>query len=401
MSRSSVAVLFRGPRRAAGRLQPWAVRSGLRWLAALAALATFGLPSPGYSQTKDSPKMSIDKADFGQTADGDKVSVYTMTNANGMVVRMVDYGATIIGVEVPDRKGKLANVTLGFPKLDGYLQRHPYFGSTVGRYCNRIAKGQFSLGGKSYSLAINNAPNTLHGGEKGFDRQMWKAEPKATADAVSLRFTRRSPDGEEGYPGNVDVVATYSLNNKNELTMEFEATADQPTVVNLTNHAYWNLAGAGSGTIENHELTLTADKYLAVDATLIPTGEMPDVAGTPLDFRQAKKIGADLKKIPDVGGYDHCYVLRNQSGQLALAARVKDPASGRVMEILTTQPGIQFYTGNFLDGKPANGGYPLHGALCLETQHYPDSPNHPEFPSTVLKPGEKFRQVTVHRFSVE
>jgi aldose 1-epimerase len=314
---------------------------------------------------------------------------------------MIDYGATIIAVEVPDRQGKLANVTLGFPRLDGYLQRHPYFGSTVGRYCNRIAQGRFSLNGQTYTLAKNNGPNHLHGGEKGFDARMWQAEPSAGADQLSIRFTRRSPDGEEGYPGNLDVAAIYALNNNNELTMEFQVKTDQDTVVNLTNHAYWNLAGAGSGTIENHELTIEADQYLTVDDTLIPTGELAEVDGTPLDFRQPKKIGVDLQKIPDIGGYDHCFALRDPSGELALAARVKDPTSGRVMEIHTTQPGIQFYTGNFLDGTAVNGGFAQHGALCLETQHYPDSPNQPKFPTTILKPGESYRQRTVHRFSVE
>ena len=352
--------------------------------------------------TEKKPQMSITKTSFGKTEDGQQIDLYTCTNANGLVVKLTNYGAIVVSVETPDRDGKLANITLGFDKLDGYLQRHPYFGATVGRYCNRIAKGKFTLDGQEYTLATNNGENHLHGGDAGFDKQAWKAEEVNTDNGVGIKFTRRSVDGEEGYPGNLDVTTIYTLTNANELHMEFSATTDKATPCNLTNHNYWNLAGAGSGTIENHELQLESDKYLPVDAGLIPTGELADVKGTPLDFSSPHKIGERMQQIDaDPVGYDHCYVLRSQDGKLALAARVKEPTSGRVMEIYTTQPGIQLYSGNFLDGSESGGGYNQYGAFCLETQHYPDSPNHPEFPSTILKPGETYKQTTVHKFFVE
>ncbi|MCB9921593.1 MAG: galactose mutarotase [Planctomycetaceae bacterium] len=348
------------------------------------------------------PEMSITKTSFGKTEDGQEIDLYTCTNANGLVVKLTNYGAIVVSVETPDRDGKLANITLGFDRLDGYLQRHPYFGATVGRYCNRIAKGKFTLDGREYTLATNNGENHLHGGDAGFDKQVWKAEEVNTDAGVGVRFSRRSVDGEEGYPGNLDVTATYTLTNANELHMEFTAQTDKATPCNLTNHNYWNLAGAGSGTNENHELQLEADKYLPVDDGLIPTGELADVKGTPLDFSSPHKIGERLKEIDaDPVGYDHCYVLRSQDGSMALAARVKEPSTGRVMEIYTTQPGIQLYSGNFLDGSESGGGFNQYGAFCLETQHYPDSPNQPSFPTTILKPGETYKQTTVHKFSVE
>jgi aldose 1-epimerase len=352
--------------------------------------------------TETKPGMSIAKTSFGKTEDGQEIDLYTCTNANGLVVKLTNYGAIVVSVETPDRDGKLANITLGFDKLDGYLQRHPYFGATVGRYCNRIAKGKFTLDGQEYTLATNNGENHLHGGVAGFDKQVWKAEEVKSDESVGIRFTRRSVDGEEGYPGNLDAAVTYTLTNANELRMEFSATTDKATPCNLTNHNYWNLAGAGSGTNENHELQLESDKYLPVDDGLIPTGELADVKGTPLDFSSPHKIGERLKQIEaDPVGYDHCFVLRSQDGSLALAARVKDASSGRVMEILTTQPGIQLYSGNFLDGSEGAGGFNQYGAFCLETQHYPDSPNQPTFPTTILKPGETYKQTTVHKFSVE
>jgi len=354
------------------------------------------------SATENKTEMKIEKTAFGKTEDGQEVDLYTCTNANGLVVQLTNYGAIVVSLETPDRDGKLANINLGFDKLDGYLPRHPYFGSTIGRYCNRIAKGKFTLDGHEYTLATNNGENHLHGGEKGFDKHVWQAEPIQTDEAVGVKFTRRSPDGEEGYPGNLDAAATYLLTNGNELKMEFTAVSDKATPCNLTNHNYWNLAGAGSGTIENHELQIEADKYLPVDAGLIPTGELADVQGTPLDFTTPHAIGERLKQIEaDPVGYDHCFTLRSQDGSLALAARVKDPSSGRVMEVYTTQPGIQLYTGNFLDGSESGGGHPQYGAFCLETQHYPDSPNQPEFPSTILKPGDTYQQTTVHKFLVE
>lgn len=347
-------------------------------------------------------EMKIEKSSFGKTKDGQQVSLFTCTNANKLVLKLTDYGAIVVAVETPDRAGKLANINLGFPSLEGYLQRHPYFGATVGRYCNRIAKGTFTLDEKDYKLATNNGPNHLHGGEKGFDRQMWKAAEIKEADRVGVKFARRSPDGEEDYPGNLDVAVAYTLTNNNELKVEFSATTDKSTPVNVTNHNYWNLAGAGSGTILDHELTINAEKYLPVDEGLIPTGELADVQGTPLDFTKAHRIGERIQQIKaDPVGYDHCFVLRSQDGSLALAARVREPKSGRVMEIYTTQPGIQFYSGNFLNGEAGNGGYKQYEGFCLETQHYPDSPNQPSFPTTILKPGQKFSQTTVHRFLAE
>jgi len=347
-------------------------------------------------------EMKVVTRPFGQTAAGTAVTLFTCTNRQGVEVQLIDYGAIVVSVKTPDREGRLENITLGFPTLEGYLARHPYFGATVGRYANRIAKGKFSLGGKQYTLATNNNENHLHGGVAGFDKRMWKAEPIEDEALVGVKFHRRSPDGEEGYPGNLDVQVTYTLTNGNELLATYLAKTDQATPVNLTNHTYWNLAGGAEGTILDHQLMLAADKYLPVDAGLIPTGELADVGGTPFDFRKPTAIGARIKQIQsDPVGYDHCYVLQNQSGSLALAARVSDPKSGRVLEVHTTQPGIQFYSGNFLDGQPANGGYPQYTGLCLETQHFPDSPNQPTFPTANLQPGQTYRQLTVHKFLVE
>ncbi len=352
------------------------------------------------------PMSSLEQKPFGKTKDGKEVSVFTLTNGHGVKVRLIDYGATLIGVETADKAGKLANITLGFPTLAGYLERHPYFGSTVGRYGNRIAGGKFKLDGKEYSLATNNGPNHLHGGLKGFDAVMWKAaESVKTPSVVGVKFTYQSQDGEEGYPGNVDVAVGYTLNNNNELRIYYEAKTDKPTVINLTNHAYWNLAGAGSGDILKHELTINADQYLPIDDTSIPTGKPASVKGTAFDFTTPHAIGEridQIKKDPHkTQGYDHCFVLRGQQGKLELAAKVKDPASGRVMEIFTTEPGVQLYCGNFLGGGAGEGGYKQHDAFCLETQHYPDSPNQPAFPTTTLRPGETYRSTTVHKFSVE
>jgi aldose 1-epimerase len=347
-------------------------------------------------------EVSMETKSFGKTAEGEEVKLFTCTNAGGSVLKLTDYGASVVSVEVPDRDGKLANVNLGFERLDGYLGGHPFFGATVGRFCNRIAGGRFTLDGKEYQLAKNNGPHHLHGGDKGFNRYVWKSEAIADDDAVGVRFTHTSPDGDENYPGTLRMTATYTLTNENELRIELTATTDKPTVVNLTNHNYWNLAGAGSGNILDHVLTLEADKYLPVDDTLIPTGELAAVKGTPFDFTKPTAIGSRFDQLQgDPTGYDHCYVLRGQDGKLALAARVQSPKSGRVMEIYTTQPGVQLYTGNFLDGSAANGGNQQHEGFCLETQHYPDSPNKPEFPTTVLRPGETFRAVTVHRFFAE
>lgn len=352
-------------------------------------------PTPDYN-------MLLQKSKFGTLPDGREVSLFTCRNAKGMVMKLTDFGAIVVAVETYDRDGNRDNITLGFGDLNGYLQRHPYFGATVGRYANRIAGGKFSLDGHEYTLATNDGVNHLHGGKEGFDRKLWSAEPMETADTVGVRFTYESPDGEEGYPGNLRVTADYVLTNQNELKMLFMATTDKPTAVNLANHCYWNLSGTGSGTILDHELMINADQYLPVDEELIPTGELADVANTPLDFRTMQRIGARIQLLDNrPQGYDHCFVLRPGDGEMRLAARVRDRKSGRVMEVRTTQPGVQFYSGNFLDGQPANGGFPQYAGFCLETQHFPDSPNQPHFPNTILLPGETYRHVTIHRFTVE
>ena len=382
--------------------------AALALVAAPVAAEEPGKPYPRVFKTTELGAItmnSVQSKPFGKTKEGAEINVHTLINSRALKVRLIDYGATLISVETPDRGGKLSNITLGFPTLEGYLQRHPYFGSTVGRYGNRIAGGKFKLDGNECTLATNNGPNHLHGGLKGFDAVVWKAEPIKEPSAVGVKFTYTSKDGEEGYPGNLDVTVTYTLTNNNELKIDYEAQTDKATVVNLTNHAYWNLAGAGSGDILKHELMVTADQYLPIDDTSIPTGKPAAVKGTPFDFTTARAIGeriGELKKEPHkTKGYDHCYVLRGQSGKLELAARAKDPASGRVMEIFTTEPGVQLYCGNFLGGGAGEGGYKQHDAFCLETQHYPDSPNQPQFPSTVLRPGETYRSTTVHKFSVD
>ena len=361
-----------------------------------------GVAQQNRTSGRSSSRMRINKRNFGKTADRVQASLYTCANARGLVIKLTDYGAIVVSVETPDRDGERANITLGFPRLSGYLQRHPYFGSTVGRYGNRIAGGKFSIDGTAYSLATNNGENHLHGGVVGFDRVLWEAEGIINNDAVGVRFHRHSPAGEEGYPGNLDVTVVYLLTNENELKIDYTATTDAATHVNLTNHNYWNLGGAGSGKILAHQLEIMADQYVPVDAGLIPTGELSPVAGTPLDFTKPTVIGARIQELGgDPVGYDHCYVLRSQDGSLALAARAKDPTSGRVMEVYTDQPGVQLYTSNFLAGADSDGGFNQHDAFCLETQHYPDSPNQPNFPTTLLRPGETYRHTTVHKFTVE
>jgi aldose 1-epimerase len=353
--------------------------------------------------TTDMGKFQFKKQSFGKLSDGREASLYTITNPSGMQLQMTDYGATVVSLKVPDKKGDLANVCLTLPDAAAFQNNTAHYGATIGRFGNRIAKGKFVLDGKTYSLPINNAPNHLHGGPEGFDHQMWMAKEVEAPDARGLEFTYVSKDGEQGYPGTLKATATYWLTKDNALKIDYTATTEKDTVVNLTNHTYWNLAGAGSGDILGEQMMINADKYLAVDDTLIPTGKMDAVKGTDMDFTTLKQIGPGVAEIKKQGGrgYDHCYVLRSQDGKLALAAKAKDPVSGRVMEVWTDQPGIQFYTGNFLDGAAENGGYPQHSAFCLETQHYPDSPNQPEFPSTVLKPGQTFKSTTVYKFSTE
>ena len=368
-------------------------------LAAVSCRKDTGTP-PQQTQTKGQSIMDVKKEPFGVLPDGTAVELYTLTNEKSLKARLTTYGATLVSLEVPDRNGTPGDISLGYDSLDGYLKVSPYFGAIVGRYGNRIAKGRFILDGIEYRLANNNGVNHLHGGIKGFDKVVWTAEPVNETDAVGVRFSYLSKDGEEGYPGNLKVVATYSLTNDNELRIAYEAETDKATPVNLTHHSYFNLAGQGD--ILGHELTLYADKYTPVDEGLIPTGEVLDVKGTPMDFTAPAAIGSRIAQVK--GGYDHNYVLRSGGGTLALAAGVYEPVTGRLMEISTTEPGIQFYSGNFLDGTITGKGghvYPLHGGFCLETQHFPDSPNHPNFPSAILEPGRKLTSLTVHKFSTK
>lgn len=343
----------------------------------------------------------IQKKDFGKTKDGQQVVLYTLKNKNGVVAKIMNYGGIVTELCVPDRNGKIANVCLGFNNFKQYEDGHPYFGALIGRYGNRIAKGRFVLDGKEYKLAINNGPNALHGGLKGFDKVIWKVDPKETTDGPSLVLSYLSADGEEGYPGNLSATVTYTLTNNNELKIDYRAQTDKATVLNLTNHSYFNLAGPGKGTILDHVLTLNADKYTPVDDTLIPTGQIAPVAGTPFDFTKPFAIGARIDKV--TGGYDHNFVLNGGGGKMAACAVLEDPKSGRVMEVTTDQPGVQFYTGNFLDGTlKGNGGvYQKNYGMCLETQHFPDSPNKPNFPSVVLKPGQVFESTTIMKFSAK
>jgi len=349
----------------------------------------------------------MNKQAFGSTADGQPVDIYTLTNKNGMQASVITYGGILTRLQTPGRAGQLDDVVLGFDDLASYLKGHPYMGAIVGRYGNRIGNARFTLDGIEYKLAANNGPNALHGGLKGFDKVVWQARDASDAQAERLELRYLSKDGEEGYPGNLSVTVVYSLTDQNELRIDYSATTDKDTVVNLTNHSYFNLGGSSEPDILGHELTLYADRFTPVDKTLIPTGELRSVEGTPFDFRKPALVGARINQKDEQlgfgGGYDHNFVLSSGGGSLALAARVREPKSGRVMEVLTTEPGIQFYTGNFLDGSLTGRGgrvFTKRSGLCLETQHFPDSPNKPAFPSTELKPGQKYQTTTVYRFSV-
>ena len=350
--------------------------------------------------------VSVTQLPFGILPDGQHVSVFTLTNRQGMQVKVLDFGAIISEIHVPDRDGNFADVVLGFDRIEPYLHNSAFLGAVIGRFGNRIAEGRFSLDGKDYQLAVNNPPNHLHGGNQGFHQVMWQAAPFTRDDAVGITFTRSSPHGEDGYPGKLDVTVVYELDNDNALSLRYHAVTDQATPVNLTNHSYFNLAGQGD--ILGHALSINADRYLPVDAGSIPTGELADVSGTPFDLRQSTVIGSSIalphEQLRIGRGYDHNFVLNQQADHgLNLAATVRDPVSGRVMQVYTQEPGIQFYSGNFLDGSQQGkqGAIRYRGALCLETQHFPDSPNQPHFPNTILRPGEVYQTETVYRFSAE
>ena len=356
-------------------------------------------------QQPNQPRLT--QGPFGQMADGQVVDLITLRNQAGLEMKVLTYGGTILSIRMPDRTGALDDIVLGFDTLAPYLDQSPYFGCLIGRYCNRIAKGKFTLDGRTYALATNNGPNHLHGGKKGWDKVLWTAAPFQHADGVGVKLSYTSRDGEEGYPGNVNANVTYTLTDRSELVVEYHATTDKPTIINLTQHSYFNLAGAKATDILGHELMLNADRYTPVDATLIPTGELASVEGTPFDFRTSTPIGARInsshEQLKRGLGYDHNFVVKREATAVARAARVFDPLTGRTLEITTTEPGIQFYSGNFLDGKLTGKGGRVYGhrsGFCLETQHYPDSPNHPTFPTTTLRPGVEYRSKTVFTFWV-
>jgi aldose 1-epimerase len=347
--------------------------------------------------------------EFGRTADDVTIDLYTLTNRNGIEAAITNFGGTLVSLKVPDRNGNKADVVLGYDSCKGYADDKFYFGGLIGRCANRIALGQFKLAGVTYVLARNNGENHLHGGAKGFNKVVWQATDLSRGGSSALRLDYFSQDGEEGYPGNLKVCVVYSLTDQNELRIDYTATSDRETIINLTSHPYFNLAGEGAGSILRHELALFADKYTPIGPTLIPTGELRSVQGTPFDFRQAAAIGARIgqadQQLALGNGYDHNWILNNSpEGKLKLAAQVYEPAHGRVLEVFTTEPGIQFYSGNWLDGTALgkrNRTYNRHDGFCLETQHFPDAPNRPEFPSTVLKPGGSYRSTTVYRFSAK
>jgi len=357
-------------------------------------------------KTKGGEK-AIMKEPYGKTSDGKDVFLYTLTNAKGCVVKITNYGGLLTVLTVPDKSGKIGDVVLGYDKLEDYIKATPYFGALIGRYGNRIAKGKFTLNGRGYTLAVNNGENALHGGLKGFDKVVWDAKEKKVRKGVALELTYVSKDMEEGYPGTLTSKVTYTWTDDNDLMIDYEATTDKDTVVNLTHHSYFNLAGAGDRDDLDHEVMIAADRFTPVDKGLIPTGELKPVKGTPFDFTKPTKIGArigqDDEQLRFGGGYDHNWVLNNAGGKLALAARVYEASSGRVMDVLTTEPGLQFYVGNFLDGTNIGKGgkaYKHRYGFCMEAQHFPDSPNQSKFPTTVLKPGQVYRQTTVYKFSV-
>jgi aldose 1-epimerase len=362
------------------------------------------IPPP--SAAKQKPKAKVEKRSFGKLADGTNVDLYTLTNQNGLELQISTYGAAVVSLKTPDRNGNFTDIVLGYDDPQGYVADTSYLGNLIGRYANRIANGRFKLGGVEYKLAQNNGVNSLHGGPTGFHKRMWQAREVSRSNAAALEVSYRSKDGEEGFPGNLSVTTTFVLNNTNELRIEYSATTDKTTIVNLTEHAYFNLAGPGEGTILDHVLRINANRFTPVDENLIPTGELKSVKGTPLDFTTATVIGSrinhDDEQLRRGKGYDHNYVLNKTGKQLSLAADVYEPTTGRTIEMWTTEPGVQFYSGNFLDNVRGKGGktYQQRGGFCLEAQHFPDSPNRPAFPSTMLKPKQRYSQITVYKFSV-
>ena len=359
------------------------------------------------AEVKEEPKLEVTKQAFGNMPDGSAVDLYTLSNAAGMRAGIITYGGTVVSLTAPDRTGKFGDVVNGLDDVASYMKGTAYFGALIGRYGNRIGHAQFKLDGATYKLPANDGPNTLHGGTAGFDKRIWTAVPGNSPDGQTLELTYVSKDGEEGFPGTLTAKVVYTLTSKNELKIDYSATTDKPTVVNLTNHSYFNLKGAGEGDILGHEVMIAGDRFTPVDSTLIPTGELKAVAGTPFDFTKATPIGARIEaddpQIKFGKGYDHNWVLNKTGAELSKAAEVHEPTTGRVMEVWTTEPGLQFYTGNFLDGTLQGKGktYAHRSAFCMETQHFPDSPNKPSFPSTTLRPGDTYKTTTIYRFSAK
>jgi aldose 1-epimerase len=381
-------------------------RTYAKTLLAVALLGLLSLFPVSSVSAKQKSKAKVEKSTFGKLADGTVIDLYKLTNQNGVEVQIITYGGAIVSLKTPDRKGNFGDIVLGYDDPQGYVNDTSYLGALIGRYANRIANGRFKLEGVEYKLAQNNAPNSLHGGPTGFHKRIWLAREATRPNAAALQVSYNSKDGEEGFPGNLAVTTTFVLTNNNELRIEYSATTDKTTIVNLTEHTYFNLAGPGEGTILDHVLRINANRFTPVDANLIPTGELRPVKGTPLDFTRATVIGSRIndnyEQLVLGKGYDHNYVLNKAGKPLSLAAEVYDPSSGRTIEMWTTEPGVQFYSGNFLDNVKGKGGktYQYRGGFCLEAQHFPDSPNRPSFPSVVIRPNQKYSQTTLYKFSV-
>jgi len=384
-------------------------RAFLRITSLILQIAIVSLALAGVAIAQRANKRSIEKQMFGKMPDGTAVDIYTLRNASGVEAKITNYGGIVVSLKVPDRNGKFDDVVLGYDNLDGYLKNNsPYMGALIGRYANRIAKGTFKLNGTEYHLAVNNGANHLHGGLKGFDKVVWTAAPLRVANGAALKLTYVSKDGEENYPGKLTATVIYTLTDANELRIDYSATTDKRTIVNLTSHSYFNLAGQGNGDILKHQLFINANRFTPTDAGAIPTGELRSVSGTPFDFMTATEIGArieqDEQQLKFGNGYDHNFVLNKQGKRLTLAASVYELTTGRAMQVSTTEPGLQFYSGNFLDGSITGKEgkvYQRRYGFCLEAQHYPDSPNHPEFPSVVLNPGQRYTQTTIYKFSAK